>query len=553
MFIDNQATAALYVYTPYRPNAAALGNMYGTGDSCSSYGNRNFWRMFSDWFGNPTSGGFLAKSANDPAIYLLSGITKYRVPSMEVYSALFQLGSYRVVDPSYLNLFATSAKPASDLIRDPASGAIFLAQGGSKDQFPSCQMIDTYGYSCAEAIDLTPAQLARYSTGGAMAPFFVESGTPTVYFLANATKRPVIGWTTVVTLNGGQSPFVATLRPGKASVIPAAAPVVAPNSLVKETSDPTVYFVDGLGSKVQLSSFAIAGELGSSGYTTVADGALVGYVTAEGFLSLAVRCGVQMNVASGGSLVAWQTTDAAGLSVTDLTADACARIPKSGGISGQLFVKSLTSDTVFIVQGGMKRALNWNEFAQLSGGGSARIITLAPDTMATMLTVRVLINSGTLAKSASSDAIYFIDTDRRIYVGSFTTTSELGISQWKSYADPDVTAYALAAGSLTRTVTCNKISYFAAGGRLYPLASTNPHGLPKTDLTAASCSTLSLVSQAPLDRIFVKVPESDTVYQILGGTRKPVKSWTDLLVLNAGVAPQVLVAGRGGLSDIPIG
>ncbi len=51
VFIQNQATAALYIYTPYRPNQAALDNLYGTGNGCSSYGNRNFWRMFNDWFG----------------------------------------------------------------------------------------------------------------------------------------------------------------------------------------------------------------------------------------------------------------------------------------------------------------------------------------------------------------------------------------------------------------------------------------------------------------------------------------------------------------------
>lgn len=51
VYIQNRATAALYYYTPYQPNAAAINNLYGTGDSCSSYGNRNFWRMFTDWFG----------------------------------------------------------------------------------------------------------------------------------------------------------------------------------------------------------------------------------------------------------------------------------------------------------------------------------------------------------------------------------------------------------------------------------------------------------------------------------------------------------------------
>lgn len=52
--IQNQATAGLYNYTPYRPNQAALNNLYGTGDSCSAYGNRNFWRYFNDWFGSTT-------------------------------------------------------------------------------------------------------------------------------------------------------------------------------------------------------------------------------------------------------------------------------------------------------------------------------------------------------------------------------------------------------------------------------------------------------------------------------------------------------------------
>lgn len=55
VLIKNRATAALYYYTPYTPNQSALDNLYGTGDSCASYGNRNFWRMFTDWFGSTTS------------------------------------------------------------------------------------------------------------------------------------------------------------------------------------------------------------------------------------------------------------------------------------------------------------------------------------------------------------------------------------------------------------------------------------------------------------------------------------------------------------------
>lgn len=49
--IENKATAALYYYTPYQPNAAALRAGYGVGDSCSAYGNRNFYNYYTDWFG----------------------------------------------------------------------------------------------------------------------------------------------------------------------------------------------------------------------------------------------------------------------------------------------------------------------------------------------------------------------------------------------------------------------------------------------------------------------------------------------------------------------
>ena len=52
VYIQNRATSALYRYTPYQPNAAAIAAGTGTGDSCSSYGNRNFYNLFTNWFGD---------------------------------------------------------------------------------------------------------------------------------------------------------------------------------------------------------------------------------------------------------------------------------------------------------------------------------------------------------------------------------------------------------------------------------------------------------------------------------------------------------------------
>jgi hypothetical protein len=73
--IITRATAALYTYTPYQPNQAALNNLYGTGDACSAYGNRNFWRMFIDWFGSTQTNVPFAWSIVGIDAYLDSGRT----------------------------------------------------------------------------------------------------------------------------------------------------------------------------------------------------------------------------------------------------------------------------------------------------------------------------------------------------------------------------------------------------------------------------------------------------------------------------------------------
>lgn len=67
VYISNYATAGLYNYTPYQPNKAALDNLYGEGDGCSAYGNRNFWTMYSNMFGSTTTARVGNKQANNSA------------------------------------------------------------------------------------------------------------------------------------------------------------------------------------------------------------------------------------------------------------------------------------------------------------------------------------------------------------------------------------------------------------------------------------------------------------------------------------------------------
>lgn len=62
VYIENIATASLYIYTPYVPNDAALNAYPGTAH-CGAYGNRNFFMMFNEWFGSTLGSGlYLNKS-----------------------------------------------------------------------------------------------------------------------------------------------------------------------------------------------------------------------------------------------------------------------------------------------------------------------------------------------------------------------------------------------------------------------------------------------------------------------------------------------------------
>ncbi|WP_350347325.1 cell wall-binding repeat-containing protein [Agromyces sp. G08B096] len=71
VYISNIATAALYWYTPYQPNAASLAAGWGaSSDPCASYGNRNFWNYYNAWFGNPTT-------APNPAATRLGGADRF--------------------------------------------------------------------------------------------------------------------------------------------------------------------------------------------------------------------------------------------------------------------------------------------------------------------------------------------------------------------------------------------------------------------------------------------------------------------------------------------
>lgn len=217
VYIENQATAGLYIYTPYQPNAAALNNLYGEGDACSAYGNRNFWRMFNDWFGN-TQGSFLVRTPSNPTFYLLTAGTRYAIPSGDI---LYAYGIERqrvdVVSDLYLNSL-TNGGMLSTLFTVPGDNTVFLADGGNKFGISSGEYCVRWGLPCGNSsIQKVVGNeiFDRMGQGGVLQAvmrhnnsyYLMEAGKKRHFLSVNAlTQRgytpsgttPIVNWTNAI-------------------------------------------------------------------------------------------------------------------------------------------------------------------------------------------------------------------------------------------------------------------------------------------------------------------------------------------------------------------
>ena len=211
VYIENQATAGLYVYTPYRPNKAALDNLYGTGDGCSSYGNRNFWRMFTDWFGSTS-----APSATPapPAPPLDSAPLVYAIEAdgdLQRYSGTGQGGWLAPVKSGIGWTSMRHVTGAGDLDGDANRDLIAIDGAGVLWSYPTDGMGRflnrvRLGAGLGGATALVSA--GDFNTDGAQ-DFFVREADGSLVLYANngtgqfAPKRVGIGWGSFTALVGG--------------------------------------------------------------------------------------------------------------------------------------------------------------------------------------------------------------------------------------------------------------------------------------------------------------------------------------------------------------
>lgn len=246
VYIENLATAGLYNYTPYQPNASALTNLYGSGDSCGAYGNRNFWRLFNDWFGATQSSPFFSY---ENKVYIEgANNTYYYVPDPDTLSAYglgYTINSIRAVGSSYLSS-KTSAGNLPRIARFN-SGAIYAFDKGRIHHFRTEADYFRYGYSFGDEAVLPSGISWNYIPSTPMTDILKQSNGPEVYLVEGGSKRHIVNWDTF-TKSGSptySSRASSTLVSNYASTIPTGTPVIGDGNIVVSENTNTYYYADG--------------------------------------------------------------------------------------------------------------------------------------------------------------------------------------------------------------------------------------------------------------------------------------------------------------------
>lgn len=531
VYIQNKATAALYIYTPYQPNPAALANLYGSGDACSSYGNRNFWRIYSDWFGSPTEASSLMKSADNATVYLISGDTKYPIQRSDVLAALAPLGGVATVSAQYLSSLTTGHLVGRS-IRGP-DGTIYFFDSGMKLPFTSCQQAADYGASCANDgyVQLNAIQIAAFVTGPALTPVLGTTAGAR-YYVTGGVKREILD--AAAQAAAGIPAPINVLSEGAISHLPLGDPIVRDSVYVLARGTSTFSFISGttshpiaIGSETGLGvSTRTSGSLWPASLARMIAGpTFAGLVTADGTTSL-LSADAAFTVTAGG------LTGVAPVTV----APALVQTYRVGGqIAPGSFLKSPTRADVYIVMAGQVRAVgSWSALETLTPPGQPVVITTVTQTIIDAFPKgAVALTSGTLVRTSSDPTVYLINgVTNRIPLSSFVFPVEAGYGQFSFESDDRIHGYPVSSQLMTFGIACGDARYVAAGGQVHLIAPelVAAYPLEYVALDSFMCARLRLGTPAT---DFIRTSDG-SIYQLVAGQKRPISTMARFGALSEG-------------------
>ncbi len=206
--IQNRSTQALYNYTPYQPNQAALDAGYGS-VNCGAYGNRNFYLYFTGWFGSPYNDISLQKGSNN-ITYVVYDNKKQSIASNNTLVAwgLDKLPVYTVSDIAIESI--ADGGPLNVIVKNPNNPSMILLGDGSGFYNAWPESIINYGLDPTTASTITPRLLSMSSWSKNLSSFIETPSIPGVFLVDNGTYHSFSSWNSLVSW-AGKSPNIINI------------------------------------------------------------------------------------------------------------------------------------------------------------------------------------------------------------------------------------------------------------------------------------------------------------------------------------------------------
>ena len=554
VYVANKATSALYYYTPYQPNAASLAAGYSaSSNTCASYGNRNFYNYFTDWFGSTqtVAGSVAAKLIkNGDPVYLISGTTRYHVQKADYEEFKAAFGSPTTVDASYVNAY-TNGGAATLFLRNASTGDVSYLRDGERHRFTSCDQVKAWGSACEKETRLVSSDYTRIKAGAEMSWFAKTAYSTSTMLIEDGSLRPVYDANTAKRLNGGTTPYAALMASSVATTYTSGLTKFLTANYLKLSSGSEVYMHTSDGRLIHLAAWQYSAEFGlpsSSYHTGVASSAVNGY-TKKGTLTLYASCGSTVYAASGGKLYPVKSSAVSGFDAPALDTQICSTLSlqKTSALD-RVFVQGNGQDEVYYAQNGVYRHVTSRAAVlELTGGVwptvlrvSAATISKLPKGESITQTDGGTLATGQFVRSDTSTRVYLpLADDKKVYLPSWTYAGELGLAQTQKVVASKTLDAFTESGTLGLFVTCDSQTYLAAQGTLYPVTADAVKGFSVPKLDTATCKMLKRDTGAAANAVYVKGAGQNEVYVAQNGVFRHVTSRDALTKLNGGVWPTI--------------
>jgi hypothetical protein len=570
--IPNASTATLYCYTPHV--------FPGSGQE---YYSGSYWFVyyFAQWFGGSAT-PFAFKSPDSGTVYIYVSGYKVAVPSIAMLQDYgISPGAIHVLSQDKVNAIPTPSvnndgvSPVlSNLVKsssdsDSDGGSVYLVSVGQKSGITSFQQFTDFGFN-TNNIGFLPLDFINSLGGTQPLSYYLQTPQSLVFQVTSALKRPIFDFQTFISANpsGKVTPVSALVL----NSLPSGTPLSNKPLMIKPVGDSTVYLYTVSGNYYAFSSLNDlvcwgAGALSSLPFVQLPDNSYVAPISSGGTPTCILKDSSNgttyfLNNTTRYTVPSTYGTFTASSSIADIVT-ASSAIPNSSN-SLKRAIKAGQGATVWYLENGTKRPIpSLSDLVLLGVAGT--IDTLDPATVAAIPGGGVKLATGQPVKAPSNSSVYIVSGDTRIPVSSSDDFIAYGFS-WQNIDTIDATSL----NSLypAASTTLNKYFYNQANSSSYIVDPNGCYSLTSSQLTSYGQSQSQLAANQAYDKntvpnlnlnacraasVFVKSPDSSTVYWVDAGQKHPVSSWNALVNKSGSTNPNIINLSTSMLQTLSTG